>query len=111
VSGLSSYNPRSPFASKFTIKEDIMRIHVFAAALFMSGCTTLTLSDSQIVANQLQIRSAGFTGCAVEANQITNITTNLDGSGTWNATCKDKVYLCSQGSSGAPTYSCAVAVN
>jgi hypothetical protein len=89
----------------------MMRIHVMAAALFMSGCTALTLSNSQLVANQLQIRSAGFTGCAVDKNQITDITSNLDGSGTWNATCQGKVYLCSQGSSGAPTYSCAVAVN
>jgi hypothetical protein len=87
----------------------MMRIHVFAAVLFMSGCTAL--ANSPMVIDQLQIRSAGFTGCAVDKNQITSITTNLDGSGTWNATCKDKVYLCSQGSSGAPTYSCAVAVN
>jgi hypothetical protein len=87
----------------------MMRIHVFAAVLFMSGCTAL--SNSPMVIDQLKIRSASFTGCAVDANQITNITTKLDGSGTWNATCKDEVYLCSQGSSGAPTYSCAVAVN
>jgi hypothetical protein len=89
----------------------MLRAIVLLSIVLMVGCTTLTLSDSQIVASQLRIRSAGFTGCSVEANQITNVTTNLDGSGTWNATCKDKVYLCSQGSSGAPTYSCAVAVN
>jgi hypothetical protein len=87
----------------------MMRIHVFAAVLFMSGCTALT--NSPMVIDQLKIRSAGFTGCAVDANVITSVTGNMDGSGTWNATCKDKVYLCSQGSSGAPTYSCAVAVN
>jgi hypothetical protein len=87
----------------------MMRIHVFAAALFMSGCTAL--SNSPMVIDQLKIRSAGFTGCAVDANAITNVNGNADGSGTWNATCKNKVYLCSQGASGAPTYSCAVAVN
>jgi hypothetical protein len=87
----------------------MMRIHVLAAVLFMSGCTALT--NSPMVIDQLKVRSAGFTGCAVDANVITNVTGNMDGSGTWNATCKDKVYLCSQGSSGAPTYSCAVAVN
>jgi hypothetical protein len=86
-----------------------MRIQVFAAVLFMSGCTAL--ANSPMVIDQLKIRSAGFTGCAVDANVITNVVGNMDGSGTWNATCKDKVYLCSQGSSGAPTYSCAVAVN
>jgi hypothetical protein len=87
----------------------MMRIHVFAAVLFISGCTAL--ANSPMVINQLKIRSAGFTGCAVDANVITNVTGNMDGSGTWNATCKDKVYLCSQGSSSAPSYSCAVAVN
>jgi hypothetical protein len=89
----------------------MLRAVVPLSIVLTVGCTTLTLSDSQIVASQLKIRSAGFTGCAVEANQITNATTNLDGSGTWNVTCKDKVYLCSQGSSSAPSYSCAIAVN
>jgi hypothetical protein len=87
----------------------MVRIFVLATVLYMSGCTAL--ANSPMVVNQLKIRSAGFTGCAVDANVITNVTGNADGSGTWNATCKDKVYLCSQGASGAPTYSCAVAVN
>lgn len=87
----------------------MMRIHVFAAVLFMTGCASL--ANSPMVVDQLKLRSAGFTGCAVDANLITNVTGNMDGSGTWNATCKNKVYLCSQGSSDAPTYSCAVAVN
>jgi len=89
----------------------MLRSIVLLSIVLTTGCAALTLSNSELVANQLQIRSAGFTGCAVDKNQITSITTNLDSSGTWNATCKDKVYLCSQGSSGAPTYSCAVAVN
>jgi hypothetical protein len=83
-----------------------MRILFFAALLFMSGCTAL--ANSPMVINQLKIRSAGFTGCAVDANVITNVNGNADGSGAWNATCQGKVYLCSQGSSNAPTYSCAV---
>jgi hypothetical protein len=87
----------------------MVRICVLAIVSFMSGCTAL--ANSPMVVNQLKVRSAGFTGCAVDANVITNVTGIADGSGTWNATCKDKVYLCSQGSSGAPTYSCAVAVN
>ena len=87
----------------------MVRISVLAAVLFMSGCTAL--ANSPMVINQLKIRSAGFTGCAVDANIIANVTGNADGSGTWNATCQNKVYLCSQGSSNAPSYSCAVAVN
>ena len=87
----------------------MLRPCILLAVLFTSGCTAL--SNSPMVVNQLKVRSAGFTGCAVESNVITNVKSNFDGSGTWNATCKDKVYLCSQGSSAAPTYSCAVAVN
>jgi hypothetical protein len=87
----------------------MVRIGVFGAVLFMSGCASL--ANSPLIINQLKIRSAGFTGCAVDANVITNVAGNADGSGTWNATCKGKVYLCSQGSSSAPTYGCAVAVN
>jgi hypothetical protein len=85
------------------------RFSVLLAVILTGGCTAL--ANSPMVVDQLKIRSAGFTGCAVNSNVITNVTGNMDGSGTWNVTCKDKVYLCSQGSSGAPTYSCAVAVN
>lgn len=87
----------------------MLRPCIFLFVLFTSGCAAL--ANSPLVVDQLKIRSAGFTGCAAETNIITNVKANLDGSGTWNATCKDKVYICSQGSSGAPTYSCAVAVN
>ena len=87
----------------------MFRFGVLPVVLLTSGC--VALSNSPVVVDQLKIRSAGFTGCAVDSNVITNVTGNMDGSGTWNATCKDKVYLCSQGSSAAPTYSCAVAVN
>lgn len=61
----------------------MMRIRIFAAVLFMSGCTAL--ANSPMVIDQLRIRSAGFTGCAVDANVITNVVGNMDGSGTWNA--------------------------
>jgi len=91
-----------------------MRIGVFAAILFVTGCVSMgSMANSPVVINQLKIRSAGFTGCATEDNEITNVNPRPDGSGTWNATCKNKVYLCSQGSSGghASTYSCAAAVN
>jgi hypothetical protein len=87
----------------------MIRFGVLLAVLLTGGCTTL--ANSPMVVDQLKIRSAGFTGCSVDTNVITNVTGNMDGSGTWNASCQDKVYLCSQGSAGAPTYSCAVAVN
>ena len=80
----------------------------------LCGCVSMaSLANSPVVVNQLKIRSAGFTGCPTEENDISNVDPRPDGSGTWNATCKGKVYLCSQGSSEghASTYSCAAAVN
>ncbi len=92
----------------------MVRISVLAAILFMTGCVSIaSMANSPLVINQLKIRSAGYTGCATDENEISNVNPRADGSGTWNATCKGKTYLCSQGSSGghAATYSCAVAVN
>jgi hypothetical protein len=91
-----------------------MRIIVLAAIFYIAGCVSMgSMANSPVIINQLKIRSAGFTGCATEDNEITNVNPRPDGSGTWNATCKNKVYLCSQGSSGGhgSTYSCAAAVN
>jgi hypothetical protein len=92
----------------------MVRISVLAAVLFMTGCVSMgSLANSPVVINQLKIRSAGYTGCTTEANEISNVNPRPDGSGTWNATCKGKIYLCSQGSSEghASSYSCAAAVN
>ncbi len=95
----------------------MVRISVLSAVLFMTGCVSMgslsTLANSPVVIDQLKIRSAGFTGCATEENEISNVNPRPDGSGTWNATCKSKVYLCSQGSleGHAGPYSCAPAVN
>ena len=95
----------------------MVRISVLSAVLFMTGCVSMasmaSMANSPLVINQLKIRSAGFTGCRTDENDISNVNPRPDGSGTWNATCKDKVYLCSQGSSAghAATYSCAAAVN
>lgn len=88
----------------------MLRIMVFAAVVLTSGCAST--ANSPAVTSQLQIRSAGFTGCAAEDNRISNVNARPDGSGTWNAACKDKVYLCSEGSSNghAASYNCALAV-
>ena len=92
----------------------MMRISVLAAVLFMTGCVSMdSVANSPRVINQLKIRSAGYTGCITEENEISNVSAHADGSGTWNSTCRGKVYLCSQGSSEghAASYSCAAAVN
>jgi hypothetical protein len=91
----------------------MLRIRVMTIALFMTGCVVAPSANSPVVINQLKIRSAGYTGCATEANEISNVNPRADGSGTWNAACNGKMYLCSQGSSEghAASYSCAAAVN
>jgi hypothetical protein len=87
-----------------------MKLIVLAAGslLMMAGCVT---PGSPMVTNSLQMISAGHTGCLPEDNQISNAKMNLDGSGTWNATCRGKAYLCSAflGVSKSESYSCAPA--
>jgi hypothetical protein len=72
----------------------------------LGGCVT---ANSPMVQEHLKMVSAGHTGCMPEENVLSNVVANLDGSGTWNATCKGKVYLCSAvGSVGnSESYSCA----
>jgi hypothetical protein len=92
----------------------MLRIGVLAAILCITGCVSMaSMANSPVVIDQLKIRSAGYTGCITEENEISNVNPRPDGSGTWNATCKGKVYICSQGSSEghASSYSCAAAVN
>jgi hypothetical protein len=108
---------RDAIVSQFHLqsrKTYTVRISVLAAVLFMAGCVSMSsMANSPVVINQLKIRSAGYTGCTTEENEISNVNPRPDGSGTWNATCKGKVFLCSQGSSEghASLYSCAAAVN
>ena len=59
-----------------------------------SGCVSV---NSPMVQERLKTVSAGYTGCPPDANALSNVVENHDGSGsgTWNATCNGKVYLCS----------------
>lgn len=77
-------------------------------ALFFTTACAMT-ADSPTMTKGLQMISAGHTGCLPEENEISNVKMNLDGSGTWNATCKGKTYLCSAflGVSKSESYSCA----
>jgi hypothetical protein len=76
-----------------------------------SGCVSVS---SPAVQTRLKTVSAGYTGCAPEANVLSNVVQNHDasGSGTWNATCNGKVYLCSSVSirSESGPFNCALAV-
>jgi len=65
-----------------------------AMAVATGGCVALS-ADSPLVQQKLKTVSAGYTGCTPEENVLTNVSAKPDGSGTWNATCKGKVYLCS----------------
>ena len=61
------------------------------------------------IKTELQLASAGHTGCLPSENEISNSNVNVSGTGTWNATCKGRIYLCAAVSSGnqAFDYSCA----
>ena len=76
-------------------------IVALAAALvsLTAGCAVMS------VTTRMQFVSAGYTGCLPQENDISNTTTNLNGSIIWNATCKGKTYLCSTVNS--ESYSCA----
>jgi hypothetical protein len=71
-------------------------IGIFAAGA--SGCVAMAV-NSPVVQGKLQLVSAGYTGCMPGENVLSNVAPNADGSGIWNATCKDKVYLCTAVSS------------
>jgi hypothetical protein len=87
-------------------------IAIVAATLAMeTGCVTRLAANSPIIVNRLKLVSAGHTGCLPDANEISNVTANLDGSGMWNATCNGKTYLCTAVASvgSSESFSCAPA--
>jgi hypothetical protein len=76
------------------------------------GCVSGTaLAHLPAIKNDLQLENAGHNGCLPGENEISNSTVNVSGVGTWNATCRGRVYLCAAVSSGnqAYEYSCAPA--
>jgi hypothetical protein len=80
---------------------------VLVVVLVMAGCASI--ANSPIIVNKLKIVSAGHTGCVPDENEISNVNSHPDGSGTWNATCKGKLYLCSAVAAvgNSESYSCA----
>ena len=73
------------------------------------GLAVTTAACQTFVQNQLKIISAGHTGCAPEQLSISNFHADTFGGGeVWNATCNEKVYLCSGvAGKGSGDYSCA----
>jgi len=87
------------------------RFRAILVSTMLAGLGGCVSGNSPMVQERLKMVSAGHTGCMPAENVISNVAANLDGSGTWNATCKGKVYLCSAvGSVGnSESYSCAPA--
>jgi|SRR5215469_4328710 len=83
--------------------------------LLVTACVTVpaSVAESPSMTGPLQMISAGHTGCMPADNRISGVQMQFNGSGTWNATCNDKAYLCSafQGASSSESYSCAPAVD
>ena len=65
---------------------------LLSAAAGASGCVDLNNSSS--VQGTLRAVSAGYTGCPPGDNVLSNVAMHADRSGTWNATCKGKTFLC-----------------
>jgi hypothetical protein len=85
---------------------------VLVPLALMSGCVSMSApAKLPAIETELQLASAGHTGCLPADNAISNSNVSLGGTGTWNATCKGRIYLCSAVSSGnqAYEYSCAPA--
>jgi hypothetical protein len=82
---------------------------LIAACTALGGCIS---ANSPRIINRLKTVSAGHTGCVPESIDITNVKAAHDGSGTWNATCGGKTYLCSAVATvgHSESYSCAPAV-
>lgn len=90
-----------------------LAVLALSIALLSAACVRVSqIKESPATANALEMISAGHTGCQPADNRISNIHMELDGNGTWNATCNDKTYLCSafKGVNPSDTYSCALAV-
>jgi len=86
------------------------------ATAVLIGCTSCTTAvvtqmavNSPTVLKQLQLVSAGHTGCLPDDNQISIVFATADGSGLWKATCNGQTYVCSAVSAAErfSTYSCA----
>ena len=78
-----------------------------AAIAVVSGCSAM--ANMPVIQEKLKIVSAGYTGCMPEENELSNLAFRPDGSGTWNASCKGKTYLCSTvATTSAQTYHCAL---
>jgi hypothetical protein len=87
-------------------------IAVIPLLAIAAGCTPLSVK-SPILVKRMQLISAGHTGCLPDDNEISNVTPAFEGHVIWNATCKGKVYLCTEVSSalgGGESFSCAPAV-
>ena len=91
-----------------------LALGIAATSLAAVACTANgVLANSPLMGHALQMVSAGHTGCAPAANQISQVHTQFNGSGTWRATCAGKPYQCSafQGVNPSVSYSCAPAVD
>lgn len=88
------------------------RHRMISAVIVTLTCTTgcvYVSAQSPIVTSRLQLISAGHTGCTPADNAISNVDAKPDGSGTWNATCQGRQYLCSAVASidKSESFSCA----
>jgi hypothetical protein len=64
---------------------------IIAACSTPGGCS---FANSPVIIDKLKTVSAGHTACVPESIDIANVKAARDGSGTWNASCGGRAYLC-----------------
>lgn len=85
-----------------------VRSAIVCLAALAGGCMPMMV-NSPMIQGKLRLVSAGYTGCVPEDNVLTNVSATMDGSGSWNASCKGKPYLCTSVGQvdGGAQYHCA----
>jgi len=75
----------------------IWKITLLSATLALTACVNVELHRD----NELKLRSAGYTGCMPQDNEIAiSKSEEFAGGELWTATCKGKVFLCTATSDG-----------
>ena len=81
----------------------------FITVLLILIVVTACATTEATVAGKLQTISSGHTGCEPTDNVISDVHADAWGAGTWHATCRGKLYLCS-GTDNGKSIGCAAAV-
>jgi hypothetical protein len=88
----------------------LVSLLLFAGVI--GGCVVPIRNDSPFLQDRLKRISAGFTGCPVAENKLSNMDVAVTAEGSWNVTCRGQTYLCTGVSvlNESRSFQCAPAV-